>query len=241
MIASTTSTYSIDKSNNILSISFPVSSSSLLSVLKYFRLSSCVSTFPYSLPSRPPPKSQPPHPHRRPNPHGTARARKQGKYLNPRSQFLTLTLYSYKVGAVVCGVGAFICNAQGYTVGQYTLGTGAFCCSSAAAAVTVSQSQGWADAWRAAAEGLGAAAQVVSGAYAKVGQFVAQCSATVCTMIQGTNPVTGLPTRTIDGPALVEKDLTEEVLVARSAQPEAEFGENVALLSRYADSEPEAE
>ncbi|KAK9421841.1 hypothetical protein SUNI508_05442 [Seiridium unicorne] len=142
----------------------------------------------------------------------------------------------YKVGAVACGAGALICNSQGYTVGQYTLGTGAFCCSTAAAAVTASQSAGWVAAWNAAAAKLGDAAEVVSGAYAKVGQFVAQCTATVCTMVSGNNPVSGLPTRSIDGPPPVEKNL-----VARSAQPEMEFGEDSPLLSRYADSESDAE
>ncbi|KAK6065391.1 hypothetical protein SCUP234_12594 [Seiridium cupressi] len=142
----------------------------------------------------------------------------------------------YKVGAVACAAGALICNTQGYTVGQYTLGTGAFCCSGAAAAVTASQSAGWVAAWNAAAAKLGDAAQVVSGAYAKVGQFVAQCTATVCTMVSGSNPVSGLPTRSIDGPPPVEKNL-----VARSAQPEMEFGEDSPLLSRYADSESDAE
>lgn len=187
------------------------------------------------MPSRPPPNSQPPRPRPRPNPNGTARTRKQGQYLNPRSQLLTLTFHSYKVGAVACAVGTLVCNIQGYTVAQYTLGTGAFCCSGAAAAVTASQAPGWVAAWDAAANALGDAAKVVGGAYSKIGPFVAQCSATVCSMVSGNNPVSSLPTRSIDGP--VPED---ENLVAGFAQPEKESQENNALLSRYADSEPEA-
>ncbi|KAK9769652.1 hypothetical protein AB5N19_06831 [Seiridium cardinale] len=125
-------------------------------------------------------------------------------------------------------------NTTQLQVGQYTLGAGTFCCTTAQAAVTASQSEAWVAAWRSAAAALGDAAVVVAGAYAKVGQFVAQCSATVCTMVSGSTP--GLPTRSIDGPPRVEKDL-----VARSAQPEMEFGEDAPLLSRYADSEPETE
>jgi hypothetical protein len=48
--------------------------------------------------------------------------------------------------------------------------------------------------------------------------------------------VTGQSTRSIDG--LV---LEDENLVARFAQPEMEFQEDAVLLSRYADSEPEAD
>lgn len=149
-----------------------------------------------------------------------------------------LISHSYKFGAVACAAGALVCNSQGYTVGAYTLGSGAFCCSTAAAAVTASQSPGWVAAWVKAANKLGDAARVIGGVYAKVGPFVAKCTATVCTMVTGRNPINnlpGLPTRSIDGPLSAE----EKYLVERFALPETEFEEDDALLARYEGFEPE--
>jgi hypothetical protein len=49
----------------------------------------------------------------------------------------------YKFGAVACMAGAYACNKFGHPVAQDALVVGAYCCSTAAAAVTASQSQGF--------------------------------------------------------------------------------------------------
>ncbi|CAI6092579.1 hypothetical protein V2G26_012457 [Clonostachys chloroleuca] len=106
----------------------------------------------------------------------------------------------YKFGAVACAAGALVCNSQGMTVGAYTLGSAAFCCSTAGAAVTASQSDGWKKAWTAAANKLGDAARMAKGGVSKVGKLAAECSDKVCRLMPGKKQPT-LPRRaTIDGP-----------------------------------------
>ncbi|VUC24105.1 unnamed protein product [Clonostachys rosea] len=103
----------------------------------------------------------------------------------------------YKFGAVACAAGALVCNSQGMTVGAYTLGSAAFCCSTAGAAVTASQSDGWKKAWTAAANKLGDAAKMAKGGVSKVGKLAAECSDKVCRLMPGKKkPV--LP-RNVDG------------------------------------------
>lgn len=199
----------------------------LTSILEHIlQLSSCASTLPRSSPSRPPPNSQPPHQHQIGR-LGTARVWKQGKYLNPRSQLLALTFHSYKVGAVVCSAGAYVCNRLGHTVGQDVLATSAFCCSATAAAVTASQSEGWVKAWQASANALGNGAKIAGGGLAWGGKWVAHCAVNVCVMIKNTATGGGQPTvRTIDGPVLEDKNL-----VARYADIDARNPDLIQLGS----------
>ncbi|CAH0057431.1 unnamed protein product [Clonostachys solani] len=105
----------------------------------------------------------------------------------------------YKFGAVACAAGALVCNSQGMTVGAYTLGSAAFCCSTAGAAVTASQSDGWKKAWTAAANKLGDAAKMAKGGISKVGKLATECSDKVCRLMPGKKQPT-LPRRAIDGP-----------------------------------------
>ncbi|TVY78541.1 hypothetical protein LSUE1_G008905 [Lachnellula suecica] len=119
----------------------------------------------------------------------------------------------YKVGAVVCGSGAYLCNKLGHTVGQDVLTTAAFCCSGAAAIVTASQATGWVAAWDAAAAALGKAATVGANGVATAGGFVAKCTVNVCQMIASAVAGGTPSTRSIDPPALAN-------LVARSLELE---------------------
>lgn len=146
-----------------------------------------------------------------------------------------LIFNSYKAGAVVCGVGAYICNKLGHTVGQDVLATGAFCCGGMAAAVTAAQSQRWRDG----ATALGTAAQVIGGksvAFGRDAMYVARCGINVCTMVINLARGNAPALRSIDAPPAYKN----KNLVSGYAQPQLEIKEDTVRLARYTD-EPKSE
>jgi hypothetical protein len=146
------------------------------------------------------------------------------KYCNPNSQSGRLTLPSYKFGTIICGVGALICNRNAQPIAQDTLLAGAFCCSTAAAAVTASQSVGFVQA----AEKLGAGCRIGKDKVVAGTKLVGQCVAGVCKVAYA--KVTG----SRDVSELAELQDRVGNLIARYAEMDSEAGEDNALVARDA-------
>jgi hypothetical protein len=106
-------------------------------------------------------------------------------------------------------------------------GSGAICCSAVAASVTASQSEGGQALWAAAVRKVGAAAQVMKTGRAKVGNFMAKCTGTVCHMITGNTPLLPHPVKARSVDDFAPGQVDDMVKVMRR---ELEFQEDEALL-----------
>ncbi|KAH8590364.1 hypothetical protein B0O99DRAFT_305261 [Bisporella sp. PMI_857] len=116
---------------------------------------------------------------------------------------------AYKFGAVACTLGAYVCNQMGQPLGQHAFVSTGICCSTAAAAVTASQSEGWVNA----AKKVGKAAVIAKNGVDYAGRYTAYCTVEFCKMVA--KKVGG---RDEIGGSFPEQDKTEGNLAARFAE-----------------------
>jgi hypothetical protein len=159
------------------------------------------------------------------------RDQRPGKHSSSISKTGRLTQPSYKFGIIICGVGALICKSKDQLIAQDALLAGAFCCSTAAAAVTASQSVGWV----AAANKLGAGCRIGKDHLVKGGKLVGQCVGSVCKVayakVKG-KPTGGSHVRDVSELAEIQDRVGN--LIARYAEMEAETEEDTHLVARDA-------
>lgn len=102
-----------------------------------------------------------------------------------------------------------MCNQAGQPLGQHAFAGTGFCCSTAAAAVTASQSEGWVNA----AKKVGKAAVVAKNGVDFAGRYTAYCTVEFCKMVA--KKVTG---RDEHHGSFSGEDETEAHLAARFAE-----------------------